>query len=122
MAFLWILPLLLLAAIGFLGGRTWASKLIWAAAGLAVASLIVLIVAGPVFSALVQPQIDKLTQTSAAPGSLDALLADKGRAIAQNAIASFIGGIRLQAAALLVVSAGLTALGSILHRRAVAQF
>lgn len=118
--FLWILPLLLLAAIGFLGGRTWGSKLIWAAAALAVASLIVLIVAGPVFSALVQPQIDKLAQTSAAPGSLGALLAAKETNIAQNVVSSFIGGIILQAAVLLTVSVGLIIYGGVLHRRTAA--
>lgn len=119
--FAWILPFLLLVLIGLLGGRTWGSKLVWAAAVLAVAALIAVIVAGPVFSALAQPQIDKaFAQTLVDSGSFEALLAAKGAAMAQNAVDGFIGGIRLQAFILLLVSAGLVVLGSIWHRRSMA--
>jgi hypothetical protein len=116
----WILPLLLLVIIGLLGGRTWGSKLVWAVAVLAAASLIALIAVGPLFSALAQPRIDEaLARLPAAPGSLETLAWGKAAAIAQNAISSFIGGVRLQATILLVVSSGLIVLGSLLHRRTV---
>lgn len=121
--FFWILPLLLLVIIGLLGGRTWGSKLVWTAVALTAASLVAVVITDPVFTALVSPQIDRmLAQISGAPGSFGALFADRGVIMLRNAVGGFIGGIRLQATILLVVSAGLIVLGSILHRRRVVSF
>ncbi|MBI2829877.1 MAG: hypothetical protein HYX81_01815 [Chloroflexi bacterium] len=118
--FAWLLPLFILGIIGLLGGRQWSTKLIWAAAVLAVAAAITFAAAGPVFSALAQPQIDTaLTESmaQATPGSLQALVGEKMVTIAQNAIGDFIGGLRIQSLILLLLSIGLIVLGIIWHRR-----
>jgi hypothetical protein len=101
----WVIPVLLLAAVGALGGRGWRSKLIWAASVLAVAALIAYIVFGPLFSAVVQPQLDAaLLPMGGQAEGLGAMVAAKGIVIAQNAVASFIGGIKSQALGILAVS------------------
>ena len=101
----WVIPLLLLAAVGALGGRGWCSKLIWAASVLAIMALIAYIVFGPLFNAMVQPQLDTaLLPMGGQAEGLGAMVAAKGIVIAQNVIASFIGGIKSQALGILAVS------------------
>jgi hypothetical protein len=78
---------------------------LWGASVLAIASLIVVIVLGPVFSALAQPRIDDaLAEVVSGTEGVQALAAAKGVAIAQDAIDSFIGGINIWAIVLLVLS------------------
>jgi hypothetical protein len=101
----WLIPVLLLVGIGFLGGRNWRSRVLWGASVLAIASLIVVIAIGPVFSALAQPRIDDaLAEAVSGTEGVQALAAAKGVAIAQDAIDSFIGGIYIWAIVLLVLS------------------
>jgi hypothetical protein len=101
----WLIPVLLLVGIGFLGGRNWRSRVIWGASVLAVASLIVVIAIGPMFSALAQPRIDDaLAEAVNGTEGVQALAAAKGVAIAQDAVDSFIGGINIWAIVLLVLS------------------
>ena len=119
----WVIPILLLLAIGFLGGRRWNSKLLWAAAVLGIMAIIAYIVFGPLFSALVQPRIgEALMQAVGQAEGLPALLVGKGVTIVQNATVSFIGGIKSQALILLGVSLVLIVLGCVwpiwLRRRA----
>ena len=101
----WIIPVLLLAAVGALGGRGWRSKLVWAASVLAIMAVIAYIVFGPLFSAMVQPRLDEalLPAVGQAEG-LQAMIAAKGVTIVQNAVASFIGGLKSQAICILAVS------------------
>lgn len=72
---------------------------------LALASAMVYIAFGPLFSALARPRINEamMLGTDQADG-LQALIANKGIEIAQNVIDSFIGGINTQALILLLVS------------------
>jgi hypothetical protein len=101
----WVIPLLLLVAVGALGGRGWRSKLIWAASVLAIAALIAYIVFGPLFNAMVQLQLDAaLLPMGGQAEGLGAMVAAKGVVIVQNAVASFIGGIKSQALGILAVS------------------
>jgi hypothetical protein len=96
---------MLLVGIGFLGGRNWRSRVIWAASVLAIASLIVYIAFGPVFSAVAQPRIDDaFVEAVGQTEGFQALAADKGVQMGQNAIDSFVGGINIRAIILLVVS------------------
>ncbi|MFC1911876.1 hypothetical protein ACFLXG_01800 [Chloroflexota bacterium] len=114
----WLIPVLLLVAIGFLGGRRWSSRLIWAAAVLVIIAIITCIAFGPVFSATAQPMIDEaLRQAVGQADSFQSLLTDKGVTIAQNSIDSFVGGIKTQAFILLGVSLGLVAAGIFLRLR-----
>jgi hypothetical protein len=101
----WLIPVLLLIGIGFLGGRNWRSRVIWGASVLAIASLIVVIAIGPVFSALAQPRIDDaLAEVVSGTEGVQALAAAKGVTVAQDAIDSFIGGINIWAIVLLALS------------------
>ena len=101
----WIIPVLLLAAVGALGGRGWRSKLVWAASVLAIMAVIAYIVFGPLFSAMVQPRLDEalLPAVGQAEG-MQAMIVAKGVTIAQNAVASFMGGLKSQAVGILAVS------------------
>jgi hypothetical protein len=101
----WLIPAMLLVGIGFLGGRNWRSRVIWAASVLAIASLIVYIAFGPVFSAVAQPRIDDaFVEAVGQTEGVQAMAAEKGVEMGQNAIDSFVGGINIQAIVLLVVS------------------
>jgi len=112
----WLIPVLMLLAVGALGGRGWRSKLIWAAAVLALMAIIAYIVFGPLFSAMVQPRLDDaLMQAVGQAEGFQALVAGKGITIAQSAIDSFIGGIKGQALGVLVASVVLIGLGSFWH-------
>ena len=114
--FVWIIPFLLLLAVGVLGGRQWSSKLIWAAALLAAMALIAYIIFGPVFSATAQPVIDQtLAMEFNQTEGITSLMAQKGTILAQNAVDSFISGLRNQAIAIIIASVVLIGVGVVLH-------
>jgi hypothetical protein len=114
----WLIPALLLLAIGVLGGRRWNDRLIWAAAALGIAAIITYIAFGPLFSAMAQPRIDDaVMQAVGQMEGFPSLMADKGLTIAQNVIDSFVGGIKSQALGLLAASVVLIALGVFWHIR-----
>lgn len=103
---LWLLPGLVLVAIGFLGGRHWASRLMWVASVLLVTAIITFIAFGPVFSSVAEPRIhDQLVQQfSGGSSALETLLNNKAVSVAENAIDSFMSGIQKQALTLLFTS------------------
>lgn len=108
----WLIPALMLVAVGALGGRGWRSKLIWAAAVLAIMAIIAYIIFGPLFSAMVQPRIDDaLLPVVSQAEDFQALVVGKGITIVQNAIASFVGGIKSQALGILGASLVLIGVG-----------
>ncbi len=114
--FIWIAPFLLLIAVGALGGRRWSSKLLWAAALLAVMAIIAYIIFGPVFSATAQPMIDQTLATGFNQGEgITLSVAEKGITLAHNAIDSFISGLRNQAIAIVIASVVLVGVGVVLH-------
>ncbi|MQY81030.1 MAG: hypothetical protein GH158_02150 [Dehalococcoidia bacterium] len=114
--FVWIIPFLLLLAVGVLGGRQWSSKLIWAAALLAAMALIAYIIFGPVFSATAQPVIDQtLAMEFNQTEGITLLMAQKGTILAQNAVDSFISGLRNQAIAIIIASVVLIGVGVVLY-------
>jgi hypothetical protein len=114
----WIVPALLLAGVGFLGGRHWYSRIIWAASALAVAALIVYIAFGPVFSALDRPEIDKaIAEAVAGNQGVGAIAADKAASIAGDTVDSVIGGTATLAVVLLAVSLAVIAAAIFLHFR-----
>lgn len=112
----WLIPVLLLAGIGALGGRRWNSKLVWAASVLAMASAIAYAIFGPLFSVLAKPRInDAIMSGVGQTEGLQALAAEKGITMVQNAINSFVGRINIQAISLLVVSVVVIMLVSVWH-------
>jgi len=108
----WVIPALLLLAIGALGGRRWSAKLLWAAVVLAVMAVLAYLAFGPLFSAMAQPRIDEALMSAVGQASgFQALAAEKGVSLAQNALDSFIGGLRGQALGLMIVSGVLIGVG-----------
>jgi hypothetical protein len=112
----WLIPALMLLAVGVLGGRRWSSKLLWAAVVLAIMAIIAYIAFGPVFSATVAPRIDEaLVPATGQADGVQALMAEKGVTMVQNAIGGFVGGLRSQATGLLAASAVLIGVGIVGH-------
>ncbi len=109
---LYLIPALLLAAVGFLGGRSWPGRLAWAGAPLLLASGLAFVAFGPVYQAVAKPALDSAfaDATRNATSALERLLAEKGVSIAQTAINDFVGGLARTALLLLVV--GLVAVGT----------
>jgi hypothetical protein len=115
MNFIWIAPLLLLIAVGALGGRGWSSRLIWAAAPLAVMSAIAFISFGPVYSAAVQPVIDQMLMGLNQIEGITPSIMEKGAILAQNAIDSFVSGLRNQSLGILIASVLMIGAGVVWH-------
>jgi hypothetical protein len=113
--FIWIVPFLLLIAVGALGGRQWSSRLIWAAALLAAMSTIAFISFGPVFSATAQPVIDQTLMESSQVEGMTPSIAEKGAILAHNAIDSFVSGLRNQSLGILIASVLLIGAGVVWH-------
>ncbi len=99
---------LLIAAIAFLGGRRWASRVAWAAGSLGVVSLIILIAAGPIYgyvSALVvgDARVEAF-RDSVAEGNFahtQQLISDKAFDMAQAVIDGFTSGIAIKSGIIL---------------------
>jgi len=114
--FLWIAPFLLLIAFGALGARRWSSKLIWAAALLAVMAIMAYIIFGPVFSATAQPMMDQAITTEFGQSEgITSLLTEKGTELAQNAVDFFVSGLRNQSLGLIIASVVLIGVGVVWH-------
>ena len=97
------IPTILIAAIvGFLGGRGWNLRLIWAAIAMLIASFLVYVIWGPIYSSVAEPvihvQIDQIaSQTSGqiAPQFLatESLVLQQVTSIGKIAISKFVAGI-----------------------------
>lgn len=97
------IPTLLIAAIvGFLGGRGWIQRLMWAAITMLVASILVYAIWGPVYSSVAEPiihvQIDQIASQASgqiAPQFLatESLVVQQVTNIGKIAISKFISGI-----------------------------
>ncbi|MEE9247834.1 MAG: hypothetical protein V3U79_03960, partial [Dehalococcoidia bacterium] len=84
----------LLAGIGFLGGRRWSSRLAWAMIILAIASALTLAASGPVYSSFGAPELDDLTIEATKDLSGTELLAiDKINSILIAAADDILSGI-----------------------------
>jgi hypothetical protein len=99
----------LLAAIGFLGGRRWRSRLAWAAVVLALAAGVVYVAAGPVYQAVGKPALETAMTTQAGDSQVGRLATEKGVAVAQMVINDLVSGLAWRA--LLFLAIALDALG-----------
>lgn len=101
----WVILALLLGLIGFLGGRKVSRKIAWAAAVLGISAAIVYIATGPVYSGIVQPEMDTvLSQQSAQVEEWASVFVDKGISMIKNAADTLVSGIQNQALILLVIA------------------
>tara|TARA_B100000029_G_scaffold92935_1_gene82890 strand:- start:513 stop:2402 length:1890 start_codon:yes stop_codon:yes gene_type:complete len=97
------IPTILIAAIvGFLGGRGWIQRLMWAAITMLIASILVYAIWGPVYSSIAEPiihvQIDQIASQASgqiAPQFLatESLVVQQVTNIGKIAISKFISGI-----------------------------
>ena len=109
------IPTILIAAlVGFLGGRGWNQRLIWAAIAMLIASFLVYVIWGPIYSSVAEPvihvQIDQIaSQTSGqiAPQFLatESLVLQQVTSIGKIAISKFVAGISSTALITSIISA-----------------
>lgn len=107
---LWILPLLTLISIAFLGGRSWWGRAAWALSILFFVSLIIFVAINPLYGNFGEPQINNLVEDPAQYEGIQATLIEKGNEMIHNAIDTFISGIARKALYFMIVS-GLLLLG-----------
>jgi len=120
------IPTILIAAlVGFLGGRGWYQRLIWAAIAMLIASFLVYVIWGPIYSSVAEPiihvQIDQIaSQTSGqiAPQFLatESLVLQQVTNIGKIAISKFVGGISGTALITSIISVIIISGGVILSR------
>ena len=115
-----LLAAALLVAIGFLGGRSWWSRLAWASAVLSISAAIATIAYTVILDAIVPGLVTSWREEvlrDANPGPTMALVVDKASATVHLVADSFLGGkVRSSSVALVIV--GLIAfLGSLVLRR-----
>lgn len=98
----YIPTILIVALVGFLGGRGWNQRLMWAAMAMLIASFMVYVIWGPIYSSVAEPvihvQIDQIaSQTSGqiSPQFLatESLVLQQVTSIGKIAISKFIAGI-----------------------------
>ncbi|MBI4336236.1 MAG: hypothetical protein HY683_00205 [Chloroflexi bacterium] len=113
LAFLpYLIGIAVLAIIGLLGGRGVRGRLLWAAAPLVVASLIVIVASAVVYSAAVGPALESaLANARDTADRAQLLAAAKGIAVARTLVQDFLAGIRAQAILFLVLGLVLAAIG-----------
>lgn len=113
----WILPALLLVAMGASGARKLAGKIAWGSAALGIAALIAFLAAGPVYSSVARPALETALSQPAQQAQGVALVAiEKASQIAYNAADSFMLGLRQQALITLALALVGLGLGIILPR------
>ena len=101
---------LLLAAIGFLGGRSWPGRIGWAAVVLGIASLLVYAAFGPVYNNVVGTFLDdqfdevRADQVSDGASVLEVVMMDKFLTIGSTFADDFVSGIATRALVLLIVA------------------
>ena len=105
---------LVLAGIGFLGGRSWPGRIGWAAVVLGIASLLVYMASGPVYDSVVGTFIDdefdktredvRLDEVRGDASMFEVIMVDKSLSIASTFIDDFVSGISSRALVLLIVA------------------
>ncbi|MBM3132366.1 MAG: hypothetical protein FJZ95_04950 [Chloroflexi bacterium] len=90
---LWLGPIVLLLGIGFLGGRGWRGRTLWALSSLFIVSLIICIGVGITDSKISKERIDReIDKTDM--GKVELVIVEKSVEIADNAASSFASDIR----------------------------
>ncbi len=89
---------ILLAAVAFLGGRSWRGRLVWAAAVLLVAAAVIAVVSGPVYQSVSGAVLDEVRgELASEPGDRFAvtsdLLVDKLLEVVERAVDDFTAPI-----------------------------
>ena len=110
---LWLIPLLLLFFIGFLCGRSWKTKLIWALAVLFITCLAIFIAIALIQTNVIDQHAQELIGDPASKHTaVEMIMTEKGNEIAYNAISSFASGMQNKALYLMIAS-GVVIVGTI---------
>jgi hypothetical protein len=107
---LWLIPILLLVAIGFLCGRNWKSRLLWPLGVLFVTSLILVMVVAVARTFVPETIVDRPQGQDA--NQVRILMADKADEIVHNAINTVVSGLEVKLI-LFIVFSGLAIAGVI---------
>ena len=101
---------LVLAGIGFLGGRSWPGRIGWAAVVLSITSLLVYLAFGPVYDNVVgtfiNDEFDEVRANQVRDGAsvFEMVMVDKFLTIGSTFIDDFVSGIATRALVLLIVA------------------
>lgn len=116
---LWIIPILLLIIIGFLCGRSWRSRLVWALAVFILVSATVYITVDRTYATIGEPRIQDIFDPTDYEG-VEAIMTEKGNEVIENASSSFVSGVKGKTLYIMIIS-GVGILGiiswSVLSRR-----
>ena len=99
---LWLIPILLLVAIGFLCGRNWKSRLLWPLGVLFVTSLILVMVVAVARTFVPDRIVDRPEGSDATQVGI--LMADKADEIVHNAINTLVWGLEVKLILFIVLS------------------
>lgn len=102
---LWLIPVILLIAIGFLGGRSWRGRLAWALAALFIGSLVAYVATVVTYSSVGEPQIQGLMLNPSEYEGVMAVMAEKGNELIENAFDSFASSVTSKALCIMIGSA-----------------
>jgi hypothetical protein len=109
---LWLVPVLLLIAIGLLGGRNWRSKLAWALAVLFITCLVVFIALAVIQSNVIDEHAQTLIGDPSTEDGVALVTTEKGNEISYNSISTFVSNIQSSALYMMIAS-GIVLLGII---------
>lgn len=100
---LWLVPILLLVIIGLLCGRSWRGRLVWALAVFILVSATVYITVDRTYAAISEPNIQDIFDPADYAG-VDAVMADKGNEVIENASSGFVSGVKGKALYIMIGS------------------
>ena len=96
----YVVWVILLAGVGFLGGRRWWTRLVWAALPLAVAGLLLFIATGPLYGSFAEPGLDRALEQikeGQDPEGVEVVLTEKAFDMGKTAVRGFFSGVKTQA-------------------------
>ena len=107
---IYVPALLILMLVGLLGGRTWSSRIRWAASFLVIATAIIFIAFGPVYTFVGEPYLDDAKEEALADIDLGGdfentkrLVTDKGFEIVDSVVNGFAFGVALKSLVLMIM-------------------
>jgi len=109
---LWLIPVLLLVGIAFLGGRSWRTRLIWALAVLLLTCLVVFIAVAVVQSRVIDEHARTLVGDPVELQGAELAMTEKGNEIAYDSVSSLATGLQNKAL-YIVIGSGVVLLGII---------
>lgn len=105
-----LIPLLLLIGIAFLGGRRWSSRFLWASGTLTICALLLWLVFGPIWKVNGAHRLsDQLQQSAQDINAVERPLAEQAAAKGASVLNGWIGGYASKAGIILIIGVLATA-------------